>query len=145
MEDSYQLTISGLLRKRQELTGEIATLQDRLTFTVAALDHLDATIRLLDPDADLDAPDMRPPPMFTGVRGELTRFILDLLRKADGPMLTMDVAKAVLETRGGNPSDRRALSEIAKKVGHALLKAKRRGSVLSAPVRPGGQMTWWAA
>ena len=144
MSDTYQLTMAGLLRKRAEVTSEIAVLQDRLRSTVAALDHLDATIRIFDPDADLAEPDRRPPPMFSGVRGELTRFILDTLRAASGPMLTVDVAKAVLATRGGNVADRRALTDVARKVGHALLKAKRRGSVASAPVK-GGQMTWWVA
>ena len=143
MEDTYALTMSGLLRKRHELTASIGALHNRLIAVVAEIDHIDAVIRIFDPGADLDEVDRRPPPMFTGARGELTRFILEALRAAKEPMLTTEVGKAVLATRGGDAADRRAVTAISKKVGHALLKAKNRGLVASEPSRPGGEMRWW--
>ena len=47
-------TVAGLIEKRREIAGQIEHTQRELRNLVVTLDHLDATIRLFDPDADLE-------------------------------------------------------------------------------------------
>lgn len=42
MDDGYQFALSGLLRKRAELTSEVDGLRHQLGDKLAALDHIDA-------------------------------------------------------------------------------------------------------
>ncbi len=51
----YEHVLSGLARKRAELAGEAEALRARLAQIAASLEHLDAAIRLFDPDYDLAA------------------------------------------------------------------------------------------
>ena len=44
--------LSGLIAKRAELAGKVETLQREMRETVLAIDHIDAAIRMFDPDAD---------------------------------------------------------------------------------------------
>jgi hypothetical protein len=53
--------LSGLIDKRAELAGKIEFTQTELRNLVIALDNLDATIRLFDPEIDLD--DIKPKPL----------------------------------------------------------------------------------
>ena len=46
-------TVAGLLEKRAELAALVKFHQAELRKVVCDLDHLDATIRLFDPDADI--------------------------------------------------------------------------------------------
>lgn len=83
----YDLTVQGLLRKRAELAGDAECPRDQLTARLAELDAVDRTIRLFQPDIDLDAlPVKAAPPALTGTRGEFQRFLLGALRKAEGPL-----------------------------------------------------------
>lgn len=141
--DTYTLTVSGLLRKREEVAGEIATLQRQLTDAMAALDHLDATIRIFNPSAAFDDKDRRPPPIFAGFRGELSRFLLGELKRATGPITSLDLGAALLAARGGNTADRKAVVEITKRTTQALAKMREKGLVQSRPTRPGAQHEWW--
>jgi hypothetical protein len=61
--------LSGLIAKRTELTGRIETMQREMRELVAAIGHVDASIRLFDPNADLD--DIKPklPPRFQAFKG----------------------------------------------------------------------------
>src|SRR4249919_2909655 len=45
---------SGLIAKRAELAGQIETMQREMRDLVAAIGHVDASIRLFDPNADLE-------------------------------------------------------------------------------------------
>ena len=50
--------LSGLIRKRAEIAGQLEEVQMRLRQLVVEVDNLDGTIRLFKPDMDLD--DIRP-------------------------------------------------------------------------------------
>jgi hypothetical protein len=79
--------LSGLVKRRAELAGEADALRGRLAQIAADLGHLDATIRLFDPDFDLAA--IRPKRARSGVdanRGATIRHALDVLRRAGKPM-----------------------------------------------------------
>lgn len=77
--------LSGLVKRRAELAGEADALKARLARIATDLGHLDATIRLFDPDHDVAGIRPRRPrgPDVAG-RGEMTRAILAVLREARG-------------------------------------------------------------
>lgn len=54
--------LSGLLTKRSEIAGLVEGLQDRLREALINLDHIDQTILLFDPDADLAEVKAKPLP-----------------------------------------------------------------------------------
>lgn len=126
----YDLTVQGLIRKRADLAGEAAALRDQLDAKLTALDHVDATIRVFMPDIDLeDLPTRAAPPALTGTRGEFQRFLIDALRKAEGPLTTHDLARLVMEQRGMNVADRVTFKLISERTGNALGKLRRSGKV----------------
>ena len=139
----YDLTVQGLLRKRAELAGEAEGLRDQLQLRLAALDHLDATIRVFKPDIDLDDLPTKPaPPAMTGTRGEFQRFLLDALRKADGPLTTHDLAKLAMAERGMNQADKVLAKLMRERTGNSLAKMRRAGKVNGSGAR--GAFIMWS-
>ena len=139
----YDLTVQGLIRKRAELAGATAVLRDQLNDKLSALDHVDVTIRVFIPDIDLDdLPERAAPPAMTGVRGEFQRFLLDALRKAEGPLTTHDLARLVMTKRGMSANDRIAFKLIAGRTGNALGKMRRAGKVVGRKAGGGGMLEW---
>ena len=143
MDDRYQLTIHGLLRKRGEMTIEIEALRARLEQSMAALDHIDATIRVFKPDIGLeDMPERPVPPPNAAFRGEVQRFLLDTLRRADSALTTHDLARKVMEARQLNTADRILFALIAKRTGHSLTRLRRMGYVESHRFSKGAMLEW---
>ena len=80
--------LSALITKRAELAGEIKAQEASLAQSRANLVHLDAVIRMLDPDM---APEEIPPKRIVNRsewfgQGELPRLVLNPLRTADEPL-----------------------------------------------------------
>jgi len=100
MAESHVL--SGLVAKRSELAGEAEHCRQELQRLAAALGHLDATIRLFDPDYDLGS--IRPRTRRRGQRwfgpGECQRLVLEVLRDAAGPLSDQGVTVAVTARMG---------------------------------------------
>ena len=145
MDDSYQLTLSGLLRKRAELSGSAEGLRAQLMTQLSALDHIDAVIRVFRPDIDLaDLPDSPVPVALSGTRGEFQRFLLDALRKAEGPLTTHDLARLVMAERGMNAADRVTFKLISERVGNSLGKLRKAGRVVSSKVGKSAMLEWRA-
>lgn len=94
--------VSGLVAKRGELAGEAAHCRRELQRLADELGHLDATIRLFDPDYDLGG--IRPRKRRRGHHwfgpGECQRLVLDVLRDAVGPLSDQGVAVAVMARKG---------------------------------------------
>lgn len=139
----YDLTVQGLIRKRAELAGLASARRDQLSATLADLDAIDRVIRVFKPDIDLgDLPDKPAPPALSGTRGELQRFLLDALRKADGPLSTFDLADMVMRERGLDPADRIMRKLIAAKTGNALAKLRKKGMVASSRAQGNAPLEW---
>ncbi len=51
--------LSGLMAKRAELAGQIETMERQIRALVVSLDHVDAAIRLFDPDVRPSSPNCR--------------------------------------------------------------------------------------
>src|SRR3990170_6921567 len=146
MDDGYSLTLHGLLRKRGELIAKLEGLRAQLQGEASALDHIDATIRVFKPDIDIcDLPERLATPPNAAFRGEVQRFLLDTLRKANHPLTTFALAEAVMRRRGLEPSDRVLFTLIAKRTGHSLTKLRRAGKLASFRFSKSAMLEWSAS
>ncbi len=134
--------VAGLVKRRAELAGEADALQARLAQIATELGHLDATIRLFDPDFALAAiRPKRPRAANSAVRGEMSRAVLGVLREAAEPMTTAAVVEAVMAARGMDAQDRKAMDLMMGRVGMALRRQERNGAVRGE--RGPGQAVAW--
>jgi hypothetical protein len=124
--------LDALKRKRAEMTGEIALCHARLQSLSSDLDHLDATIRLLDPDFVVESilPKVFKPPASWSKRGEMSRAVLSILRIAKGPQSTREIASQIVAQRGLD-CDPGILNIMTRRVGHVLRDKRERGLVRS--------------
>ena len=138
--------ITGLVKRRAELTGEIESTHERLRQMVTDLEALDATIRQFDPNyrVEMIRPKAFRPPEDWSRRGEMTRIILSVLRQAAEPLTTRDIALQLLVERALDKSDQRLLRLMTKRVGVALREQRTKGLVRSEQ-GPGQYMLWEVA
>ena len=100
--------VTALIRKRGEIAGRIEHTQTQLRQLVIDLDNLDATLRLFKPDIDLEEIRPKPlPPRHHAFKGEVSRIVMDTLRRSNRPMTTHDLAQHVMAGRGLNTADKR--------------------------------------
>lgn len=124
--------LSGLIKKRAELAGLIEHHQTLLRQHIIDLDSLDSTIRLFDPDIDLEEIKPKPlPPRAVAFKGEVSRIIFGALREAAGPMTTQQLAQFVMAERGLNTADKKLVKTVAKRVGSALRHHRAKGTLRS--------------
>jgi hypothetical protein len=121
------------------MVAEAEGLRAQLGLKLSALEHLDATIRVFKPDIDCaDLPERPAFPLNAAIRGDVQRYFLDILRNADAPMTTLELAEASMRKRGLDPADRMLFKLIARRAGHSLAKLRASGKVESQKV--GGTM-----
>jgi hypothetical protein len=96
MSENRGHTLSGLITKRAEIAGEITHIRAKLRQLIIDLGHVDAAIRIFDPDFDIDGiKPKQPMPLYNvSFRGEFVRIILDMMREAQGPVTTKEIATA---------------------------------------------------
>ena len=105
----------------------------------ADLAHVDATNRLF-------APAMKPEtipakrirqfdPLFE--RGELSRRVLDALRRVGEPIRAPDLVRAVMINTGFDPADRASFARVRWKVRDSLNRLNKRGLLASDGVGHG--------
>jgi hypothetical protein len=137
------LVLSGIVCKRAELAGDIQRTHEALKRMIADLASLDATLRLFDPDIEIEAikPKAFRPPADWARRGEMSRIILDVLRQAAEPMTTRDIAFQLLIERALDNNDQKLLRLMTKRVGVAL-RHQRDGGVVESDQGPGQYMLW---
>jgi hypothetical protein len=80
--------VSGLVKRRAELAGDIEKAHESLRAMVLDLENLDATILQFEPDFKVET--IRPkafrPPKDWSNRGQMTRIVLSILRQASEPL-----------------------------------------------------------
>jgi len=135
--------ISALREKRAEVAGIVQSLEKQIAQRRADLAHVDATIRLFDPDAK--------PETIRAKRtyerndwfqpGECARMVFDVLRDAPAPVTTADIAAHLMERKGIPADDRRTRELVQKTVLGTLNRAK--GTIERVDV--GGAAAWRVA
>lgn len=118
--------ISALSNKRAELAGIVSQLERQLAQQQANLAHLDATMRLFDPDIRPN----RIRPRQQRARsvwfrpGECLRLIYDALREAAHPMTTHQLAERIIRVKALPIADDRQRALVQKTILGSLNRAK---------------------
>lgn len=134
--------LHALTRKRAEIAGQIEHNQLRLRQLVVEIDHIDAAIRIFNPNIDIGSIRPKPvPPRHAAFKGEVTRLVLDTLREAAGPVTSRDIALRLMEERGLDSGDRALASIMVKRVCACLRVHRRRGLIRS--VASVGNLQGW--
>lgn len=131
-------TIAGLQAKRKQLVKLRADLEADVRKVTCDLDHLDACIRLFDPEADIRAV-KRYATKHRAKKGQMRRFVLDRLKEATGPMTSLDIAEAWIADRALR-ADGGTRVMIRKRVGACLISL--RASLLVASSTEGAAVAW---
>lgn len=132
--------VTALIQKRAELAGQIDALQDQLRQAMIDVDHVDCTLRMFDPDVDLDEIRPKPlPPRHHAFKGQVTRSILAMLR-AEGAMDAKAITIRLMAERELNANDRTLQKAMQKRIGAALRNLRERQLVTS---RQSGAMLLW--
>ena len=134
--------VGGLVKRRADLAGEATALRGQIARIVVDLGHLDAVIRQFDPEHDIAAiRPKRPRGPNTARPGEMSRYVLGVLREARGPLTTVEVARRFMVDRGVDAADGRAVRLATKRVGMALGHQRVKGTV-RAVAGPGVVGVW---
>lgn len=101
-ENGNKYALAALRERRAALAGEITTTERHLRHLRETIVHVDATLRLFDPNGD--------PLKITGKRpykrvklfgsGKLNWLILEAMRKGDRPMSTAEVVASIVADLG---------------------------------------------
>jgi hypothetical protein len=143
--DTSNPVFSGLIRKRQEISAELDAAQSRVRQLVIDIDALDATLRLFQPDVDLDVVRVRPiPRRHEALRGDAIRLVQTILREAGEPLTVREITVRMMTARGMNLSDHALVVVMRKRVGSSLRQMRGRGRVVSGEGKGSG-MRWGLA
>ena len=98
MEQSSNLyALAALRERRAAIAGEITQTEARLRHLRESVVHIDATLRMFDPDADPSKIKGKKP--YKRVKlfgaGKLNRLIMDALRNGSGPMTLAEIVEAI--------------------------------------------------
>ncbi|MEO3432435.1 hypothetical protein [Inquilinus sp. CAU 1745] len=126
-----RVVIAALVDRRQNILREMSFMREEISRCEKALEHLDASIRLIDPTFDFSAlkPPRRTTPDEVFRPGETPLLALDILREAPKPMSTTDIARRMLEGRGSPRVSPRQFETLNRKV-NAVLNTKFRQGVV---------------
>jgi hypothetical protein len=138
--------VSGLVKRRAELAGDIDKAHESLRRMVLDLENLDATILQFEPDFKVEAikPKAFRPPKDWSNRGEMTRICLSILRLASEPLTCRDIALQLLTERALNREDQKLLRLMTKRVGVAM-RLQREKQVVISQQGPGQYALWQLA
>ena len=132
--------IGALRNKRAELAGVLRQLEQQLGQQRADLAHLDATMRLFNPDIrpnDLRAKQPRARNAWFRP-GECLRLIYDELREAPQPLTTRELAERIMRLKAISAADDQRRERIQK----TLLGSLNRAKQTIARIEIAGVVSW---
>jgi hypothetical protein len=139
--------IDALIRKRSEILASITDLERQANQLCADLAHIDATLRMLDPDLEIETLPVRGPRPKRSkyfAHGEISRRCREALRDApgDGWLSGDDIAvKAMRDKKLGPERDRRLRTDFVRRILQTLDSLERRyGRVVK--LRTGRGIRW---
>jgi hypothetical protein len=125
-------TISGLQAKRAELVKLQKHLIAEAKKVLCDLDHLDACIRLFDPDADIERVRLnRYATKHRAPKGHLKRFVLGQFREATEPLSSRQITEAWIKDRGLQP-DEATFVILRKRIGACIQGVRNDGLIETA-------------
>ena len=131
----YDLTISGLLRKRADISQDIERQSVHLSTLKADLAKIEAALSVFGHD---ERPATPKAVRVTFRRGELQRIALDKLR--EGPQISRDITLSAMEARGIEHT-RDAYDRVNKATSVALRRLSAQG-VVTGQADGRGAIVW---
>ena len=132
--------IGALRTKRAELSGTLRQLEQQLAQQRTNLAHLDATMRLFDPE--IRPKDIRPRQLRARNAwfrpGECLRLIYDELREATQPATTRELAERIMRLKAMPMTHDRCRALVQK----TLLSSLNRAKTTIARVETAGVVGW---
>jgi hypothetical protein len=130
----------ALRNKRAELAGTLIQLEQQLVRQRADLTHLDATMRLFDPDIQPNEihPRQRRSHSAWFRHGECLRLLYDELRDALQPMTTRELAERIMRVKAIPADDDRCRELMTK----TLLGSLNRAKETIARIEIAGVVSW---
>ncbi len=121
MEDKHIAEV--LAQKRGAITGLILDLEERLRQAKQDLVHIDASIRIFNPDADFRHISHKRPSTRTGMfaHGEIARHCREAMRASAEPVSAESVAIQIMQVRQFDIAD----AKLRRKVNHSVLISLR--------------------
>lgn len=137
-------TVAGLVSKHKELMDLRDRYREEIKKLTVDIDHLDASIRLFDPNADTYAIKQYVT-KHKAQKGSVKRFILNTLRTSDEPLTSRDLTERWAADRG-LAADEATYSILRKRIGACIKTCVNQGLVEFAgmgPMGPTGQLKLW--
>lgn len=120
-------TVSGLIAKHAELSALREQYKAEIKKLTVDIDHLDAAIRLFDPDADTYAIKQYVT-KHRAQKGTVKRFVLNTLREAPEPLTSRQITELWAADRG-LVADDSTLTLIRKRIGACIKSCVGQGLI----------------
>ena len=120
--------IHGLLRKRDELMGELLAIRERQGELHNDLEALDRVLDAFGYEGDLEARQPRQYRLVIFARNELRQFLLRELRKGE-PLSSRDLAERICSEEGKDIRDQRMVMDVTRRVSKAMRLLQDRKAV----------------
>jgi hypothetical protein len=137
------VVLSGLVKRRAALAGELEAAQAEARRLHADIAALDAVIRQFDPAYPVDAIATKRPRTATGevTGGDMGRTVLDVLRRAGGPLTIAQVAERIVALRDLDAASGAVRAAVEGSAGRALRHQRGKGGVRN-PAKAGRSVLW---
>jgi len=139
LPDEQPVAVNALRNKRAEILGDLAVHQAAIDQLRADLIHVDAVMRLFDPETnpeDIAGKRRLPPRTEIFARGEYTRIIYDSIRKR-GTISANELSDIAMAAKGMPESDRALRHDLANRFHNMLHHLRRRGKLTKIGHGPG--------
>ncbi|MBK76925.1 MAG: hypothetical protein CME85_15770 [Henriciella sp.] len=120
-------TVSGLVAKHKELSDLREKYRAEIKKLTVDIDHLDATIRMFDPNADTYAIKQYVT-KHRAQKGSVKRFVLNTLRESGEPMTSRKITELWAEERGLS-ADEATLNQLRKRIGACIKSCVNQGLI----------------
>jgi hypothetical protein len=122
--------VEGLKRRRAEIAGRCYALQKELAELAADVEHIDAVLRIVAPEMDIQAiaPKLHTPPEHWSKRGEMSRQCFAVLRLSQVPLTSRQIASQLIIERG-LASTPQLLANLTRRVNGCLRDRRKQGLV----------------
>jgi hypothetical protein len=139
--ETYEHTITGLLKKRVALFNEAEAVRNRMGEIRNDIDAIDRVLGTLGYTGDLDSEMPRQKVHRVFGKGELTRAILGELRGATGPVGSREIAQGIVAANEKDGRDRKFVTDVTRRASKALRILREEGVVRSS-VDARGNVRW---
>jgi len=137
-------TIAGLQAKRSELAKLHKRLLSEAKSVLCDIDHIDACIRVFDPEADLERVRLkRYATKHRAPKGQMKRFVLTMFRESEEPLTSGAITRAWIVDRGLSP-DESTFIILRKRVG-ACMTALQAADMIEGVGHDGTYKLWGMA